>query len=132
MSQKVTVTEGSTITLKEAVLNALEGKEDHLVSIDTNGDVVLFTGSIPAVGWYQGRLQPGSTAVRVRLLGKGGTVRAIQSAAINPGVRVMGVNASARVATATTGNRTLGTKISPGAGAAGDVIEIADADGYLP
>jgi hypothetical protein len=132
MSQKVTYQEGNTLTAEEAVLNALEGKEGLLVSINTAGKAVLFDGTIPAVGVYQGRLQPGSPAVSIRLLGKNGTVRLVQNAAINPGVRVTGVSANARVVAATTGTRSVGIKLSPFTGAAGDVIEVSDLVEHVP
>jgi hypothetical protein len=132
MSQKITVTDHNYITLEEAVLGALNGKEDLLVSLNNNAKAVLFDGSAPAFGAFVSRLQDGQGAIRVRPLGKNGTVRCIQSAAITPGARVMAVNASARVATATATNRSLGFKLSPFAGAAGDVIEICDAIEVLP
>lgn len=132
MSQKITVTDHNYITLTEAVAGALNGKEDHLVSLDGDGNVVLFTGAAPAFGVFVSRLQDGQPDLRIRPLGKNGTVRVIQNAAVTPGARVMAVNANARVVTATATNRSLGFKLSPFAGAAGDVIEICDIVEVLP
>lgn len=132
MSQIVTVQEGSYIALTEAVADALNGKEDHLLSLDNTGKAVLFTGATPAVAVFVGRLAPGSTALRCRAIGKGGTVRMIQNAAITPGARVMAVNANARVVTATATNRSLGFKLSPTAGGVGEVIEVLDVVETLP
>jgi hypothetical protein len=125
MSQKITAQNGPTITLEEAVAGALRGKEDLLVSLDAHGKAVLFDGTAPAIGVYVSRLDPESTALEIRLLNAGGTVRVIQGVAIAPGSRVAGVAASARVAVASAPGRSLGFKLAPdSAGAAGDVIEI--------
>jgi hypothetical protein len=133
MSQKITAQLGPTITLEEAVAGALTGKEDLLISVDNTGKAVLFDGTYPAIGTMEGKLAPESTAVRVRLLSGSGTIRAIQSAGINPGARVAGVNASARVVTAGAAARSLGIKLFPqAAGAAGDVIEIIPLVELLP
>lgn len=132
MSQKITEQEGCTISLEEAVAGALTNKEDLLVSIDNTGKAVLFDGTYPAIGVMKGKLTPDSTAVTVRLLNGEGTVRVIQSAAITPGARVAGVNASARVVTAGAAARSLGIKLSPFAGAAGDVIEVIPLVELLP
>lgn len=132
MSQKITAQDGSNYSAEEAVLNALDGKEDLLVSMNTAGKVVLFDGSLPAIGVFVSRLQPGSPAINIRLLGKAGTVRMVQNVAINPGVRLVGVNANGRVGIAATGNRSVGIKVSDFAGAAGDVIEVCDVVELLP
>lgn len=125
MSQKITAQLGPTITLEEAVAGALDNKEDHLVSVNAVGKVILFDGTFPACGVMEGKLAPGSTAVRVRLLTGSGTVRVIQNAAVVPGARVMGVNANARVVTIGAAARSLGIKLYPeDNGAAGDVIEV--------
>ena len=132
MGQKITITDGPYVTFTEAVAGALDNKEDHLVALDNTGKLVLFTGSAPAIGVMVGKLQAGQSAVQVRLLGKGGTVRVIQNAAITPGARVMAVNANARVVTIGAAARSLGFKLTDSAGAAGDVIEIADVVEYAP
>lgn len=132
MSQKITITEGPYIPLTEAVAGALTGKEDQLLSLNNVGKAVLFDGSAPAVAVMVGKLSPDSTEITARLLGKGGTVRMVQDAAITPGVRVAGKNATSRVQTAAAGSRSLGFKLTPVAGAAGDVIEVADIIESIP
>lgn len=126
MSQKITVIDSPYISLEENVAGALTGKDDLLLSLSNTGKAVLFDGSAPAIAVMIGKNTPDDTVVRARLLGKGGTVRMIQSAAIVPGVLVKGVAASARVATADAGSKGLGYKLTPGNGAAGDVIEVID------
>lgn len=132
MSQKITAQLGPTITLEEAVAGALTGKEDLLISVNNVGKAVLFDGTYPAIGVMEGKLAPASTAVRVRLLSGGGTVRIIQNAAVTPGARVAGVNANGRVITVGAAGRSLGVKISDFAGAAGDVIEVIPLVEYAP
>lgn len=126
---KVTAQEGNFDTLIEAVAGALDGKEDQLLSLDATGKAVLFDGTKPATHVMVAKLQPGSTEIRARILGKNGTVRVIQDAAIVPGARVSGKAGTARVETATAGKRSLGFKLDrqgKGNGAQGDVIEIVD------
>ncbi|MDF3058031.1 MAG: hypothetical protein K0R17_2246 [Rariglobus sp.] len=123
---KITVTDSPYISLEENVAGALTGKDDLLLSLSNTGKAVLYTGAAPAVAVMIGKNSPDDTVVRARLLGKGGTVRMIQSAAIVPGSLVKGVAASARVATADAGAKAVGYKLSPGNGAAGDVIEVID------
>lgn len=132
MSQKITAKAGLVLSFDEAVLGALDGKEGLLVSLDTTGKLVLFDGSIPAIGVMEGRLQDSQGPVAVRMLNSGGTARIIQNAGINPGVRVAGVNANGRVAAAATTNRAVGTKVSNVVGAAGDIIEVAVGIEYVP
>jgi len=125
MSQKTTAQHGDTITLEEAVAGSLNGKDDLLLSVNANGKAVLFDGTAPAIGAHAGKLAPDSTAVNVRLLTGGGTVRVVQNVPITPGTRVAGVAANARVAIAASPARALGAKLAPpDAGAAGDVIEV--------
>lgn len=126
MSQKITVTDTPYISLVENVAAALTGKDDLLLSLSNTGKAVLYTGAAPAVAVMIGKNSPDDTVVTARLLGKGGTVRIIQSEAIVPGSRVKPVAASGRVATADAGAQALGFKLSPGNGAAGDVIEVID------
>lgn len=126
MSQKITVTDLNYVTLNEAVAGALDGKEDFLVSVNATGGLVLYTGAFPAFGVMVSKLQAGETAVRVRILGKNGTVRIKQGGAIVPGARVMGDVADGMVVTAAAGGRTLGIKLGSTNGADGDVILVAD------
>lgn len=126
MSQKITVTDTPYIPLVENVAAALTGKDDLLLSLSNTGKAVLYTGAAPAIAVMIGKNSPDDTVVKARLLGKGGTVRMIQSAAIVPGSPVKAVAASARVATADAGAKVIGYKLTPGNGAAGDVIEVID------
>lgn len=112
---------------------SLNGKEDQLLQLNSDGTVKLNAGADP-VGVMVCKLQNGQPEVSVRLLGSGGTYRVIQSAAIAVGAKVMvDTAAKTKVKTlATTGLpvRSLGIKIAdssttPG-GAAGDVIEVLD------
>ncbi|WP_221029908.1 hypothetical protein [Actomonas aquatica] len=129
MSQKITASDSNYTTLTEAVAGALDNKEDFLVSVNAAGKAVLYDGTFPAFGVMVSKLQAGETAVRVRILGKNGTVRIKQGGAIVPGVRVQGDPADGMVVTAAAGGRTLGIKLDRagiGNGADGDVIEVAD------
>lgn len=123
---KITYTDTPYISLTEAVAGALTGKDDLLISLNNAGKAVLYDGSAPAIAVMIGKNSPDDTVIQARLLGKGGTCRMIQSAAIVPGSLVKAVSASARVATATAGSKGLGYKLTPGNGAAGDVIEVID------
>ena len=73
---------------------------------------------------------PEETDYSIRLLGKGGTVKVIQSGAIPYGARVTCDPAHPTevmaIPAAAGSYRSLGRKVSQGGGAAGDVIEIAD------
>ncbi|MBC2592690.1 hypothetical protein H5P28_00290 [Ruficoccus amylovorans] len=122
---KTTYQLGPVITLTAANIASLEGKENHLVSVDATGKAALLSGSALAIGVFDSRLAPDSDEIAVRLLSGGGTLVVRQSAAIAPGARVAGVAASATVTTAAAGTRSLGVKVSPATnGAAGDLIEI--------
>lgn len=128
---KTTYTDNAYRTFVEQVAGALDGKEDYLVALGSNDDAVQLAGSGLAIGAIQSKLQPGDTAVNVRLLGKGGTVRMIQSGAIAKGARVIADTAASgqvKALPGTTGTyRVLGIKLSTGNGAANDVIEVLDA-----
>jgi hypothetical protein len=123
---KITVTDTPCISLEENVAGALTGKDDLLLSLSNTGKAVLYTGAAPAIAVMIGKNSPDDTVVNARLLGKGGTVRMIQSAAIVPGSLVKAVAASAKVATADAGSKGIGYKLTPGNGTAGDVIEVID------
>jgi hypothetical protein len=130
---KTTYQLGPVITLTAANIASLLDKENHLVAVDTNGKAVLLSGSLVAVGVFEGRLTPDSEDISVRLLSGGGTLVVRQSAAVTPGTRVAGVAASATVAPAAAGDRSLGIKLSPAStGAAGDLIEILPLVETLP
>src|SRR5437660_8084540 len=79
-------------TFQEEVAGALDGKEFSLVECGTaNNSVKLNTGTGNEMGVFFEKLQPGTGRkddINVRLLGKEGTVKMIQNAAINYGARV--------------------------------------------
>jgi len=112
---------------------SLNGKEDLLLQLNTDGTVKLNAGADP-LGVMVCKLQNGQPEVSVRLLGAGGTYRVIQSAAIAIGAKVMvDTAAKTKVKTLTTAGlpvRSLGIKIADSSttagGAAGDVIEVLD------
>jgi hypothetical protein len=113
---------------------SLDGKEDLLLALNSDGTVKLNDGAAP-VGVCVGKLQNGQHEVSVRLLGNGGSFRVIQSAAIAVGARVM-VDSAAKTKVktfATTAGaiaRSVGIKVADSSttagGAAGDVIEVLD------
>jgi hypothetical protein len=118
-----TYSNGPSRTFVEEVAGALTGKEGYLVELGSTGGVQLLTSGIP-IGVVEGKLQ-GDSAVSVRLLGKGGTVKMIQSASVALGARLIG-GSGGKVSTLTIG-RSVGIKISPAdSGAANDVIEVID------
>jgi hypothetical protein len=121
----ITTTEGVYIPLPEAVAGALTDKDDQLLSLNASGQAVLFDGTSPAFAVHAGKLSPDSGFVKARLLAGAGTARVIQDAAIAVGARVAGKAGTSRVQTAAAGARSLGFKLTPTAGAQGDVIEIA-------
>jgi hypothetical protein len=121
-------------SFQEEVAGALDGQEKHLVQCGTaDNSVKLNTAVGSANGVMFEKLQPGTGRkddVTVRMLGKGGTVKVIQNAAIAYGARVMEDSTSTQRVKAvpgTTGTyRSIGIKLGQGGGAAGDVIEIQD------
>lgn len=118
-----TYSNGPCRTFVEEVTGALTGKEGYLVELGSTGGVQLLTSGIP-IGVIEGKLQ-GDDAVNIRLIGKGGTVKVVQSAAVELGARLIG-ESGGKVSTLTTG-RSVGIKISPASsGSANDVIEIID------
>lgn len=113
---------------------SLNGKEDLLLALNSDGTVKLNDGAAP-VGVMVGKFQNGQPQVSVRLLGNGGSFRVIQSEAITVGARVMVDSAAktkVKVFATTSGAiaRSIGIKVSDGSatagGAAGDVIEVLD------
>jgi hypothetical protein len=113
---------------------SLNGKEDLLLELNSDGTVKLNTGDAP-IGVHVAKLQNGQPEVNVRLLGQGGSLRVIQSAAIAVGAYVMvDPDAPTKVktyaASAGLNKRVLGRKLADSSttanGAAGDVIEISD------
>ena len=78
-----------------------------------------------------GKLQAGSVDVNVRMLGKGGTVRIMQKAAITPGAKVKQDPANPTKIITATGADCLGIKLGSTAGADGDIVEIQDNAVYV-
>ncbi|MBK1884883.1 hypothetical protein JIN85_20905, partial [Luteolibacter pohnpeiensis] len=108
----------------EETVDALLNQEHKLVELGAAaGSVKLATSAANAVGVLTEK-QPGNPHVTVRLLGKGGTVKMVASAIINKGERLTWA-AGGNVAPAATGFL-LGRKLTQGASAAGDVIEVLD------
>lgn len=124
--------EGNYRTFQEEVAGALDNKEYHLLEPGTaDNSVKLNTGLANTIGTLHQKLQNSTGEkddVNVRLLSGSGTTKMIQNAAIAYGAKVMPAAANyARVVTvlATSGShRVIGRKVSQGAGAAGDVIEV--------
>jgi hypothetical protein len=129
MSTRTTYVDGAVRTFIEGTAAALDNKENLLVELDAAEETVkLLTTVGNAIGFVRQKLQPGDTAVAIRLLGKGGTVKAVQSAAIAKGARVIEV-VGGKIATipVVAGTyRSLGRKLTQGSGAANDVVEISD------
>jgi hypothetical protein len=120
---------------EEVVVGALANKVNYLVELSAAGKIQLAQNGI-ALGAIKGQMAPGDLTRPVRLLGKDGTVKVIQSAAIAPGARViLDVANPGKVKALPTGTpgvyRSLGIKESPAEygtanGAAGDAIIIVD------
>lgn len=121
-------------TFQEEVAGALDGKENNLVELGAADNSIKLNATLGhAIGVMREKLQPGTGRkddVTVRMLGKEGTCKVIQNAAINYGVRVM-EDATAltkvKAVPGTTGTyRSIGLKLSQGGGAQNDEIEILD------
>lgn len=105
----------------------LDGKTDYLVELGTAPESVkLLSAAANAIGSVRNLRQPGAGSVAVRLLGRGGTVRLVQSGAINRGALVKAAPGGTVVAATTAGDRVIGRKLSSGPGLAGEVIEVLD------
>ena len=104
----ISTNNGPQITLPVADPTAFNGKQDLLVSVDANGNAVLYAaGTNPPVGTFAGRNFPQDTSILVRLLAGGGTFRAIQAmvavaveAGVAPGVGTMKNTLAANMTTA--------------------------------
>jgi hypothetical protein len=125
--------EESYRTFQEEVAGALDNKEFLLVEAGTaDNSVKLNTGASPIGTMFQ-KLQPQTGRkddINVRMFGGEGTLKVVQNAAINFGVKVIADPAAytkVKALPATPGiYKVLGQKMSEGGGAAGDVIEISD------
>lgn len=126
--------EGAYRTFQEEVAGALDAKEYSLVECGSaDNSVKLNTGANTALGVMWGKLQQASgdkDDVNIRMLGKGGTTKVIQSGSIGYGVRVVvdpAAPTKVKALPATAGvYRVIGKKVSEGGGANNDVIEIED------
>ena len=116
-------------TFKEATVGALDNRIGYAVALDAaEGAVQLATGADDSIGFIKTKLQNGALgdgAVNVRLLGKGGTVKAVAGGVIPKGSRVKSA-AGGKLVVAGAGDRSIGIKLTQGSSADGDVIEILD------
>lgn len=124
-----TYKDNNTDTFQEAVEGSLNDKEHHVVQLTPEGTIELASDR-RAIGVSRGKLHSLDIDVLVRVLGKNGTVKVIQTGPVNTGEPVTldpAYPGKVRALPAAAGTyRTLGIKKTPGAGAAGDVIEIID------
>lgn len=123
-----TYTDGPYATFAEETTDALLDKEGFLVTLGTaEGTVKLATSVDDAMGVLQDKRE-GDPHVNVRLLGKGGTVKVKAGGVIAKGARVKwGTGGKVVTVGAVAGTyRTIGTKLSQGNSADGDIIEILD------
>ncbi|MGE9267643.1 MAG: hypothetical protein ACQKBY_06065 [Verrucomicrobiales bacterium] len=122
-------------TFLEATPGALDDKAGFSVALDTaENSVKLATGADDSIGIMKQKLQPGTIsdgAVNVRLLGKGGTVKAVAGGVIAKGARVKSASGG-KVVAASAGDRSIGIKLTQGSSADGDVIEILDIVEFIP
>lgn len=132
MAGITTYHEGNTRPFAIGTAGALDGKNDFLVELDNtvpNGIKLLATVG-NEIGAVRNLLTPGGRQVGVRLLGKDGTLRLIQNAAIARGAWVMPDSTAlgkVKAVPGTTGTyHAIGVKLSDGNGAAGEVIEVLD------
>jgi hypothetical protein len=115
-------------SFKEETVDALLDKEGFLVTLGTaEGTVKLATSINDAMGVIKEK-QKGNPHVNIRLLGKGGTVKVKAGGVIAKGARVKwGTGGKVVTVGASAGTyRTIGTKLSHGNSADGDIIEILD------
>lgn len=123
-----TYTDTPYYSFAEETLDALLNKEFFLVALGTAaGTVKLATSIDDAIGVVFEK-QEGNPHVNVRLLGKGGTVKVKAGGVIAKGARVKwGTGGKVVTVGAVAGTyRTIGTKLTQGNSADGDVIEILD------
>jgi hypothetical protein len=126
-----TYTDGNIRTFAIETDGQLDGKQDYLVELGTAADSVkLLATAGNEIGVVRGHSGAGAKSCGVRLLGKDGTMRVIQSGAIAKGARVVADGAALGKVKAMPGTsgtyRTLGRKITQGSGSANEVIEIID------
>jgi hypothetical protein len=123
----IAYTDGNVRTFAVETSGQLDNKQDYLVELGTADDSVKLLATVgKEIGAVRNLPQPGSPQVSVRLLGKGGTLRLVQSAAISKGALVKAVVGGTVVTANTSGDRAIGRKISSGSGSAGEIIEVLD------
>ena len=123
----ITYIDGNVRTFVIETPGQLDGKVDYLVELGAASESVkLLTTANNALGAVRNLRQPGAGSVAVRLLGGGGTLRLVQSAAISRGALVKAVAGGTVATAAATGDRVIGRKLSAGSGQAGEVIEVLD------
>lgn len=118
---------GPTRSYQEQVANQLTNKEFHVVELGAAEDAVQLysAGAAVPIGVVAEvpKSEPDSPAVAVIAIASGEQVKVKQSAAINKGAPCKAVNGGT-VETAGAGTRSIGRKVTQGAGAAGDIIVI--------
>ena len=124
----------NTKSYEEVVVGALANKVNYAVELTAAGKIQLANAGI-AIGAIRDQMAPGDLVRPVRLFGKNGTVKLIQSGAIPTGSRVVIDTANpgkVKLLPVAAGTyRSVGIKdsiaeYSTAAGAAGDVIEVID------
>ena len=132
-----TYEEGNKKSFQPATVGQLDYAQHKLVELGAaDGTCQLLTAAGNEVGVVVEVLQPGQpdTEVGVRMLGKNGTVKMMQSGAIPKGSQVVADPANlgqvkaipAPVNGTPATFRVLGRKLTFSPGAAGDIIEILD------
>jgi hypothetical protein len=119
---QVTKVDGPYMSFVESAAGTLTGKEGYAVRVNAVGTVVLSTGAGDDIGTID-RIDPVTREVTVRLFSAPGYVQTVQSAAIAVGARCK-VVAGGQLATAGAGERSVGIKLGPAAGAANDHVSL--------
>jgi len=127
---KQTFVDGPYKSFPAAVPANLVGMESYAVEmVPGTNTIQLYTGTAmrPPLGWLFERLE-GDLNWSVRLIGKGGTVRAIAAdGTIGQAPAAVQIAAGGGMTLCNSGGNAHGTKISPlTSDVAGDVIEIVD------
>lgn len=116
-------------TVREQVPGALRNRVNHILELHADGGAQLATNGLAQFA-IVAQEHAEDDAISCRILGKGGTVKLIQSGAIAFGARLcQDPAAPGRVRAIPAGAgvyRSLGIKLTAGNGAAGDVIEVND------
>ena len=126
---KITYVDTQYRSFEENVAGALVGKEGYGVEIVAGNKIQLYNAGIP-IGVLLQRLE-GSNAWNVRLLGKGGTLRAVAGGAINSPAYVKFAAGGLMVA-ANSADKCHGIAIQPAVAAQTDIIEVIDNPQVMP